>query len=447
MTTIVTAPVGWTTIEELCDREFGARPSPTNLAALKSLEKERPEVRAFIERAFRLMAMGRFDPSDMSPVMAWAYAIVVPGLLPGAWAGVVPPWTFEDRHIVIDAYLARNPWGEFGPGTVLLEMGCGFPPQTAIDAARRFADWQVIGADIRFDPYVLYDANDLYACLDARGDVRFFHSRAHNLAAFIALYQNTSATFAHFRTLFNQLVGRFESADDGQCATVEHEGASLTRHPMRGYERPNLRLIEAGIGADLGRADIVRCFNVLFYFDGEFRRDAEAWACETLRPGGIFICGGDQSRTLDANYTVYRKEDGRLVPREFAFSLDNIRPLTIQAWYCIHDGDREATMLASLVSVLRSDEDFRTAFDRALDSLLAEKRIFLRDAKGHLVPAPDQQPATDWNPTREAINAELDKRGFVDRAVSVLTAAGYKAWRNPVGHIAIDPGVGRAVGE
>ena len=61
-------------------------------------------------------------------------------------------------------------------------MGCGFPPQTAIDTARRFPGFQVIGPDLQFDPYILYDAEGNYACMNAGGQVRYFHPASQNMA-------------------------------------------------------------------------------------------------------------------------------------------------------------------------------------------------------------------------------------------------------------------------
>ena len=51
----------WNSIEELCDRYLGGRPSEAVLQLLKSAEQQRPEVRDFVERAFRLMALSKFD--------------------------------------------------------------------------------------------------------------------------------------------------------------------------------------------------------------------------------------------------------------------------------------------------------------------------------------------------------------------------------------------------
>ena len=83
----------WNTVEELCDRHLGGRPSEAVLQLLKKAEPQRPEVRDFLERAFRLMAITKFDPRDLSPAVARFFVVLAPGILPGAWGGIVPPIT------------------------------------------------------------------------------------------------------------------------------------------------------------------------------------------------------------------------------------------------------------------------------------------------------------------------------------------------------------------
>ncbi len=439
MTNMTSQKLVWNTIEELCDQAFGARPSPTNLATLKKIEGERAEVREFVERVFRLMALSRLDPKDIPPSLAWALAVLIPGLLPGAWGGLIPPWTFEDRHQLIDAYMAANPWVKLGPGTSLLEMGCGFPPLTALESSRAFPEWQVTGADPQMDPYVVHDASGNYACMNGRGEVRFFHTATSNFAVMTALYKDPTVTLRRFEKLFRSLITKLPPVNDGGCITVEQDGAKMIRNPMRGYEQPNLKLVQAGLGAELPCADIVRCFNVLIYFDAEFRSEAESWALRTLRPGGLFLCGGDIAKTMEARYSVYQNDNGRLIPKEFAFSIDNLRPLTVNPWYCIHEGEKEVWALAKLVGLIRSDPAFRRDFDTRLDGLLAENKIWVRQSDGYLAAPPSQLPTAEWTSARVAISAQLDRDGFVDRALFVLNRAGYKAWRNAVGHLAVDP--------
>jgi hypothetical protein len=429
----------WTSIEELFERTFGARSAAAHFPLLKKTENERPEVKEFVERAFRLMAISKVTPENIAPSFAWILGVMIPGLLPGAWGNVVPPLTYEDRHLLINRYLATHPWGEFPDGSVLLEMGCGFPPQTAVDAARDFPGWQIIGADLRFDPYVVYDAEDNYACMNAAGGVRYFQPGPSRRSTSLQLYEDQPATCRRFCDLFAELREKLPVPKNGECTTIEHEGARLVANPIRRYERRNLTLMQAGLGEDVPSANIIRVFNVLFYLDSAFRARAEQWALRTLHPGGLFLCGADGAKTLEARYSVYRKEQDALVRKEFAFSLDCVRPPTVIPFFCLHDQEKETFELAELVGVLQSDDEFRTAYDFRLDELLAEKKILIRQPDGFLLPPPDPLDPTMWMIAHEALHTQLAEEGFADRAVSVLQRAGYHAWKNSVGHIAVEP--------
>jgi hypothetical protein len=437
--TRVGGETAWTSIEELFERTFGSRSAAEHFPLLKRTENERAEVKEFIERAFRLMAISKALPENIPPSLDWFLGVMLTGLLPGAWGSVVPPITFEDRHQLIDQYLAANPWAKFPDGTVLLEMGCGFPPQTALDAARDFPRWQVIGADLRFDPYVLYDSEGNYACMDSAGGVRYFQPGPSNRTTFLSLYNDRAATFRHFGDLFAELREKLPVSQSGECTAIEHEGARLVCNPIRSYERPNLTLIQTGLGEDAPPANIIRVFNVLLYFDSAFRTRAEQWALRTLRPGGLLLCGADGAKTLEARYSVYRKEHDTLVRKEFAFSLDNMRPPGIVTLFCLHDQEKETFELGKLVVVLNSDEEFRAGYDLRLDELLAEKKILIRQPDGFLAPPPDPIDSRAWMAAHVAIHRQLSEEGFVDRAVSVLKRAGYHAWKNPVGHLAVEP--------
>jgi hypothetical protein len=427
----------WATVEDLCDRYLGGgRPSEQALKELKAVEQQRPEVREFTERGFRLMAISKFDARDISPVVARFFAVMAPAILPGAWGGMVPPITIPGRHKKIDEYLRKNAWEKFGAGTVLLDVGCGFPPQTAIDAAEAFPDWQIVGADPAFEDYLLHDENGNYASIsrmdEVRGRVRYFQPAPQH---FLALFADRNATIRKFEETFARLLPKLP-ADDGTLATVEREGTKLVRHPMKQYERPNLKFVQAGFGSeDVPRADVVRAFNVLLYYDANFRRMAEEWAAKVLRPGGLFICGRDDAASLNAHYTVYRNENGRLVEKEFAFAVELVRQ---PAWYTVHDGDRETWRLAELIGVLRSDREFMGAYDARLDELLAEHKFSLRDENGCLIDHPDAGNPAERFSSYLALSDAMQKE-FTDRAVVALTQAGMHAWRNPAGHVAVGP--------
>lgn len=435
----VNGEAAWASIEELFERTFGDRSAAHHFPLLKNLETERAEVKEFVERAFRLMAIAKTSPENITPSLTWILGVMIPALLPGAWGNVVPPITYENRHRLINQYLTDNAWAKFPEGSVLLEMGCGFPPQTAVDAAREFPQWHVIGADLRFDPYVVHDADGNYACMDGEGGIRYFQPGAANSTSFLTLYNERHATLRRFGDLFAHLREKLPPARNGECTEVEHDGARLVCNPIRTYERSNLSLMELGLGADAPAADIVRVFNVLFYFDAPFRSRSEEWALRTLRPGGLFLCGGDGANTLEARYSVYRKEHDALVRKEFAFSLDNVRPPTVVTWFCLHDQEKETFELAKLIGILQSDEKFRGDYNSRVDELLAEKKIWMRQPDGFLGPPPEQLGPIAWTAAHLALHQQLADEGFVDQAVSVLQRAGYHAWKNPVGHVAVDP--------
>ena len=429
----------WATVEELCDRHLGARPSPAALVQLKKAERERPQMRAFLERAFQLMELSRVRAVDIAPNQAWAIGNVISEFLPDAWGGSIPPYTWEHRHKRIDSYIASNPWFSAGPGTCFLEMGCGFPPKTAIDIARAHSDWRVIGADPCFDEYLLYDEEGDYACLSREGTVRYFHSRTGDTARFFALYRDKAATVRRFSELFAKISEKIAMSPDGGLAQVEEDGAKLIRHPIRNYEAANLTFVQLGIGAEFSPVDIIRCFSVLGYFDAQFRKDAESWALRTLRNGGLFLCGRDGERTTEAICSVYRREGGKLVHKEFALSIDNVRAFTVQPWFSIHENSAEAWTQAKLVGLLRADAEFRDAYDARYDAMLAAKRLFVRDSAGCLIAPPEQLPQTEWINAQEEILVELEREGFAERAAAVFRKSGLRSWVTRIGHVAVDP--------
>ncbi len=421
----------WSSVEELCDRYLGGRPSPQTLQVLRTVEQQRPEVREFVERGFRLMALSKLDARDISPMVAQFFAVLAPAVLPGAWGGTVPPITVAGRHRKIDAYLRDNPWVKFERGALLMDIGCGFPPQTSIDAAESFEDCQIVGTDPAFQDYLMYDENGNYASLDATGRVHYFQAvRAED---FFRLYTDRNATVQRFSDVFAKLLPTLPP-DDGTMASAQQEGMRLVRHPLKQYERKNLKFIRSGFGSmDVPHADVVRAFNVLIYFDTEFRRKAEKWAAEVLRPGGLFICGRDDAASLNAHYTVYRSEGGQLVEKEFAFGVELVRQ---PGWYALHDGYRETWRLAELIGVLRSDKEFLRDYDARLDALLAENEISVRDERGCLLDHPKVADAAKRLPAYLMI-AETMQAEFAERAVSVLQRAALSAWRNRVGHVAV----------
>ena len=109
------------------------------------------------------------------------------------------------------------------------------------------------------------------------------------------MYRNPPETFRRFEDLFRQLAPRLPQPDTGEPTSVENGGARLLRNPIATFETSNLRLIRAGIGTDMEAVDIIRIFNVLMYFDGDFRQRADQWALRTLRVQSHTGSGADRT--------------------------------------------------------------------------------------------------------------------------------------------------------
>jgi len=221
---------------------------------------------------------------------------------------------------------------------------------------------------------------------------------------------------------------------------MEFNGARLVTNPIGAYESPNLSFQTAGIGAvDIQEVDVIRCFNVLVYFDRPFRNEALSWFSEILRDGGLVLCGENSLCSISSRYTVFQREQGRLVEKEFAIGIDTLRvPYDVIPWWAFHNDEVEMNRQAVLVGQIRADTAFRRDFDSRFDALLAEHRLFKRGTDGYLTSWGPEMPA-DKNERLAQINEQLDQEGYVKGAVNVLIQAGYDAWQNCVGHVCVDP--------
>lgn len=346
---------------------FDGQLSPAVVGILGKMPNATSEACAFVERAFRLMRMARFEARDVSPLFAWQLSVVAPSFLPGAWDGMIPPITSAGRHERIDEHIAGNAWHRPVGEPVLLDLGCRFPPLTTVDSATRLSDWRVIGADPSFGRYLVYDAQGDYACYGSEKHLRYFQAGVADPDRLAALHHDRQATRQRFDRLLLRLRPRIRTPSMTELQEVESDGARLVRNPVRRFESAKLSFVQGGIGSlELdGPVDVIRCMNVLMYFDRAFRAPTLAWAAPLLRPGGLFICGTNWVRSASSRYTVYQKENGALLPREFAFGIDNVRSIDMSPWYALHDDDIEALSLATSVGVLRATVDYRSALRRA----------------------------------------------------------------------------------
>lgn len=425
-------------VTELNDRHFAGRLSPAVLEKLADLPAQRADVRAVVERLFRMMRRGGFDAADLSPSQGAFLGSMVAKVLPGAWGGRIPPITFADRHGKLDQYVATTRWLRHdAPGT-FLDLGCGFPPLTTVETADHFADWQVWGVDPLIPAYLLYDERGNYAIFDDQRRAQYFQPVVPSASNWNLLLADAAATRSRFEALLATLL---EGAGGGACrstAPIEQHGARLLIDPVQHYGRRNLSFAAGSIGSiPLAGADVIRCFNVLGYYDDPFRQRALDWLAGILREGGLLLCGSNVGRSAASRYFVYQKVDGRLRGREFVFGIDNLCPHSINPWYAQHEDDREVGLLMDLIRALRSAPQLIASLLARSDALRAEYGISPRQADGYYGDSDATLLPWELSDRAASIGERLDAEGFSEQAAAVLTRAGYAARRSEVGHVAV----------
>ena len=386
------------------------------------------------------MRIAGLTAMDLSPLFAGTLT-VTPGILPGAWGGVIPPITRGGRHRRIDDYVSRQAWQPLGGGTVMLDVGCGFPPQTAVDSALRFSEWQVIGVDPALDPFLLYVGNDLYACIDEEGQVRYFGRQPNaNFQTLLARFADHDRTVRWLSEKFSKLLPKLPMGDADEMAVVEEDDCRLIRLPLKQWETSNLTFIQAGIGSrNVPTADLIRCFNVLVYYGAAGRAEFKGWARDILTDGGLAVTGFNSPNATETRFEVYRKEANAVVEKEFAFGVDNLRPLGLGSWFSMADDESSSRRLAQLVGVIRCDGQYMSRLNARFDELLRLHELMVRDADGYLTWAGPDSLQKAVGETAAVVAEQLDRDGFTEDACEVLRHAGFNAWRNEAGFVAVDP--------
>ena len=396
------------------------------------------DVKRFITRMLVLMQKADFPVTDFTPVLIWQLSNVIPGFLPCAWSGRVPPLTLPKRNAKLDTYVLKHTWPDRLVNPVFVDMGCGFPPITTTDAASALSGWRIFGVDRSFSDYVVYDDDGNYACFDRQGAFQYFQPRMDRTG--IRMYRNPAEVRLRFEKVFEDLHPLLTKAMDQTSETVEKNGHTLIHHPIRDYEAPNLTFVESELeAAQVPPAHAIRCMNTLIYFEPEVRQRLLVQAGALLADTGILIVGANLMSGASCRYAVYRRDNQSLEPTEFALSLDNLRPTTVMPWYTLHDNDPEAMLLADVIRQVRADRPFWRVFTGRLDELMAQYGLFQRDSNGFLCAPEGEEFAGDFAERSARMWRQVGEEGFTDRAVEALTRAGYEAWKNPVGDIAIRP--------
>jgi len=326
-----------TFVQDLNQRRFNGKLAAPAIERLEALP-DREDARAFLERAGALMQRAGMPAQDFSPFQGEMFASIASHLLPGCWGGRVPPITLAGRHVRIDQ-LVRKFSGDRGR---LLDIACGFPPLTTIDSSSALRLWDIVGVDRSLPEYFVHDQHGNYCVYDERGEALYFQPLIPTKDSWEALLGDAESSARKFEALLAALLRRRGNGADAPL-NVEHDGCTLSVHPVHDYEAPNLRFIRSDLESLVTEpADVVRCFNMLMYFDDAFRQRALGHFSRLLSDGGLLICGCDWAFSMEARYTTYRKTNGTLAPLEFAFSLDNLVPIGILTWYTLQPGTAEA---------------------------------------------------------------------------------------------------------
>jgi hypothetical protein len=419
-------------VDHLNREYFGGGLSPDVVDRLCLLPVERDDVRGFLDRMGRLCRMSGMDARDLSPFQADILASLIARLLPGTWAGRIPPITIPGRHKKFDELIGLL-YGERGR---LIDVACGFPPFTTVDTSKALPGWSIVGVDRSLPEYLVEDGLGNYAVYDAAGNAQYFQPIAPTAESWLALLNDPDASRHRLEALLQELLAARQSRD-GSAARMEHNGATLVIHPVGQYATEDLRFVRSDLdGVDVEPADVVRCFNMLMYFDDAFRERALGHFGRLLSEGGLAICGCDWAFSMEARYATYRKTGAALTPMEFAFSLDNLVPIGILPWYTLQPDDRDAAMTASLCGVLRRDPSFFAEYTRVSDALRQEIGLCPRRSDGFFGDIDTSIPAGElWLRAAEFPDRLGDHLG--EAAVKVLETEGYRARVNEVGHVAV----------
>ena len=415
-------------VNNLNDKYFGGSLSPQFLLKLQQFPVERQDVHDFIERMFGFMKMSGMQAKDLSLLHADIMGTLLARILPGAWEGRIPPITVQGRHAIIDRYVKVNNWLDTD-GKSMLDIGCGFPPFTTIESSEYLDDWDILGADPSLPDYLVYDAEGNYATFDENKSIVYFQPAIPSIENWNKLLEDSRATSAKFETLLDNLL-----------KSPKMDGfPRLEINPIINFQTDKLSFVKGGIGQiDIESKDVIRCFNVLYYFDKNFQKQALQWFNENLNEGGIAIVGGDWAGSTECYYNVYKKVGNKLENKELAFSVDCISPFAIVTWFANYADDPQKLELMKIVGLIKSDKKFMDTFYKFHDAQHAKYNLCPRDEHGYYGEVdPTLSPLELWMRVKGMLD-EMVEEGFPEMVVEVLVEAGYKARVNEVNHIAIE---------
>jgi SAM-dependent methyltransferase len=240
--------------------------------------------------------------------------------------------------------------------------------------------------------------------------------------------------------MYNSLISVFPEKVGDSFYSVERDGKSLKVNPVKEYQSDKVRFLTQGIRDPLDdQADMVRCFDALMYFDLSFKHYCVDWLHGVLRPGGVFVCGSNDPFGTTNKYMIYRNGELGLEAVDFAFSIENLRPMNMMPYFTLYEDELDSNCLVEACAIIRSDDPYLEKFDQIADSIQAKYEICPRGDDGFLGGVDLNLPSPELVKRSHQISSDMEEHGLVDAAVEVLKGKGVNAWKNQVGHIALTP--------
>ncbi len=96
-------------------------------------------------------------------------------------------------------------------------------------------------------------------------------------------------------------------------------------------------------------------------------------------------------------------------------------------------------LLAELAGTIRDDRSFWPEFSCRIDELLREHEICKRGSDGFLHFQRENMSPGEYLELNAVLWRQIEDEGYLDGVLSVLERAGYDAWKNSAGDIAVRP--------
>jgi hypothetical protein len=262
--------------------------------------------------------------------------------------------------------LSDLPYVEFHrKGLCIVDFGSGHPPYTTIDLAERFPEANVHGIDLYLPAYMIRRENGAYALFDSSQRLRA--ANANNIELLHEMVMRWDEVEQQFTNALNEALPLLHNSN-GQV--IVSDRSVVTRNPTQALKETsgisNLSFWVNDQGCfDLPileneSVDVLWSFNCLLHYDLAERMAGLRKLSSKVKLSGIVMEGYTSPSGSNAVYSVWQKQETRLVMREFGFSLSNLHhPL-----WPLRERDPHVEMMNQFINLIKSNVTVRQAVAR-----------------------------------------------------------------------------------